>query len=86
MTLHMTVVLVVVGLLVAWLAGHLMKNGGYGVMGDVGLGVAGSLLGGALFLGLGAGPGWFVVLTLASMGALLFIVFQRVFMQATKVQ
>ena len=37
-----------VGLIAGWLAGMVMKGGGYGVIGDVVIGVVGALLGGFL--------------------------------------
>ena len=39
---------IVVGLIAGWLAGLVMKGGGYGVVGDIVLGVIGGLLGGWL--------------------------------------
>jgi uncharacterized membrane protein YeaQ/YmgE (transglycosylase-associated protein family) len=36
----------VVGLIAGWLAGMVMKGGGYGVLGDIGVGLIGALLGG----------------------------------------
>lgn len=38
----------VVGLIAGWLAGLVMKGGGYGVVGDIVVGVVGALLGGFL--------------------------------------
>jgi uncharacterized membrane protein YeaQ/YmgE (transglycosylase-associated protein family) len=40
---------IVVGLVAGWLAGLLMKGGGFGVIGDIVVGVLGALLGGFLF-------------------------------------
>jgi uncharacterized membrane protein YeaQ/YmgE (transglycosylase-associated protein family) len=37
---------IVVGLIAGWLAGMVMKGGGYGVIGDIVVGVVGGLLGG----------------------------------------
>jgi uncharacterized membrane protein YeaQ/YmgE (transglycosylase-associated protein family) len=39
---------IVVGLIAGWLAGQVMKGGGYGLIGDVIVGVVGGLLGGWL--------------------------------------
>lgn len=39
---------IVVGLIAGWLAGMVMKGGGYGVVGDIVVGVVGGLLGGFL--------------------------------------
>ena len=37
---------IVVGLIAGWLAGRVMKGGGYGLIGDILVGVIGGLLGG----------------------------------------
>ncbi len=39
---------IVVGLIAGWLAGMVMKGGGYGVVGDIIVGIIGALLGGFL--------------------------------------
>jgi len=39
---------IVVGLIAGWLAGMVMKGGGYGVIGDIIVGVVGGLIGGFL--------------------------------------
>lgn len=39
---------IVVGLIAGWLAGQVMKGGGYGIIGDIIVGVVGGLLGGWL--------------------------------------
>jgi uncharacterized membrane protein YeaQ/YmgE (transglycosylase-associated protein family) len=49
---------IVVGLIAGWLAGMVMRGGGYGVLGDIIIGVVGALLGGWIattFLHIGAG-------------------------------
>lgn len=39
---------IIVGLIAGWLAGMVMKGGGYGVVGDLIIGIIGALLGGFL--------------------------------------
>jgi uncharacterized membrane protein YeaQ/YmgE (transglycosylase-associated protein family) len=39
---------IVVGLIAGWLAGKVMRGGGYGLFGDIIVGVAGGLIGGWL--------------------------------------
>jgi len=39
---------IIVGLIAGWLAGMVMKGGGYGVMGDILTGIGGALIGGFL--------------------------------------
>jgi len=47
---------IVVGLIAGWLAGLVMKGGGYGVFVDIILGILGGILGGWLFGRLGIWP------------------------------
>src|SRR5947207_14662579 len=70
---------VVVGLLAGWLAGIVMKDGGYGLIGDMVLGLAGSVVGGWIFrtLGVSAGGGLFPTVFVAFVGAIIVIVAQR---------
>jgi uncharacterized membrane protein YeaQ/YmgE (transglycosylase-associated protein family) len=68
----------IVGLVAGWLAGVLVKGGGFGVIGDIVVGVIGAVLGGWLFSTLGASAGGGLVgsIVVATIGAvvLLFIV------------
>ena len=68
-----------IGAVAGWLAGQMMKGGGFGVVGDIIVGVIGALLGGFLFrtLGMSAGGGLLGSLIVAVIGAvvLLFLLF-----------
>lgn len=68
----------VVGLVAGWLAGVLVKGGGFGLIGDLIVGVIGAVVGGWLFstLGASAGGGLLGSIVVATIGAvvLLFIV------------
>jgi uncharacterized membrane protein YeaQ/YmgE (transglycosylase-associated protein family) len=68
----------IVGLVAGWLAGVLVKGGGFGLIGDLVVGVIGAFLGGWLFstLGASAGGGLLGSIIVATVGAvvLLFIV------------
>ncbi len=81
MNLEMFVMWVVVGLVTGWLAGFVMKSGGYGLKGDLILGLGGSILGSWLFWATGASPdaGLFVLILVAFIGAAIAIVVQRQF-------
>jgi len=70
---------VVVGLLAGWLAGFVMKGGGYGLIGDMVLGLVGSVGGGLIFgaLGVSAGGGLVPTVLVAFVGAVIVIVAQR---------
>ncbi|MEX2206919.1 MAG: GlsB/YeaQ/YmgE family stress response membrane protein [Myxococcota bacterium] len=63
-----------IGLAAGWLAGQIMKGGGFGLVGDLIVGVIGALLGGFLFgvLGLSAG-GLLGSLVMATVGAIVLI-------------
>ena len=69
---------ILIGLAAGWLAGQFMRGGGYGVVGDLLLGVVGAMVGGFLFrqLGLSAGGGLIGALIVATIGAavVLFLV------------
>jgi len=68
----------IVGLIAGWLAGLLVKGGGFGLVGDLIVGVIGAFLGGFLFsaLGISAGGGLIGSIIVATIGAvvLLFLV------------
>ena len=48
---------IIIGLVAGWLAGVVMKGGGFGVIGDIVVGVVGALIGGFLFRSMGVFPG-----------------------------
>jgi uncharacterized membrane protein YeaQ/YmgE (transglycosylase-associated protein family) len=79
MTGEFLVVAVVVGLLAGWLAGVVMERGGYGLIGDVLLGVGGSIVGGFIFRALGFAPsgGWMAMVAVGFVGAVILIYAQR---------
>lgn len=63
-----------IGLAAGWLAGQIMKGGGFGLVGDLVVGVIGALLGGFLFglLGMHAG-GLLGNLVMATIGAIVLL-------------
>jgi uncharacterized membrane protein YeaQ/YmgE (transglycosylase-associated protein family) len=69
---------ILIGLAAGWMAGQFMRGGGFGLVGDILLGVVGAMVGGFLFhqLGLSAGGGLIGALIVATIGAvvLLFLV------------
>lgn len=72
-----------IGLCAGWLAGKIMKGGGFGLIGDLIVGVIGALLGGWVFgmLGIGAG-GLLGALITATVGALLLLFLIRLIKSA----
>jgi uncharacterized membrane protein YeaQ/YmgE (transglycosylase-associated protein family) len=75
---------IIVGLIAGWLAGQVMKGGGYGVLVDIILGLLGGLLGGWLFgqLGLGAGGGMVGSIIVAFIGAVILVGITRLIKRA----
>lgn len=67
-----------IGLAAGWLAGQIMKGGGFGLLGDLIVGVIGALVGGFLFglLGITA-TGLIGSLTTATIGAIVLIALLR---------
>lgn len=67
-----------IGLVAGWLAGLIMKGGGYGLIGDLIVGVIGAFVGGFLFglLGISA-TGDLGSLITATVGAIVFIFLLR---------
>lgn len=70
---------VLVGLLAGLLAALVMKREGYGLRGDIILGLAGSIVGSWIFWALGVSPeaGMVPVAVVAFVGAAILIVAQR---------
>ena len=66
---------IVVGLIAGWLAGQVMKGGGYGVVVDIILGMLGGVVGGWVFglLGIGAGGGMLGSIIVAFVGAVILV-------------
>ena len=70
---------IVVGLIAGWLAGQVMRGGGYGILIDIVLGLVGGVIGGWLFgaLGLSAGGGVIGSVLVAFVGAVILVAISR---------
>lgn len=70
---------IIVGLIAGWLAGQVMKGGGYGVLMDILLGLVGGLVGGWLFGALGIWPGGGIIgaIVVAFVGAVVLVALTR---------
>jgi uncharacterized membrane protein YeaQ/YmgE (transglycosylase-associated protein family) len=75
---------IIVGLIAGWLAGVVMKGGGYGIIVDILLGIVGGLLGPWIFgrLGIGAGSGIIGSIIVAFIGAVILVALTRVLKRA----
>jgi uncharacterized membrane protein YeaQ/YmgE (transglycosylase-associated protein family) len=72
---------IVIGVIAGWLTGKLMKGGGYGLWGDLLLGLIGSIVGGwlsSILLGVDLTSGFnLTTLVVSVIGAVLVVVIYR---------
>jgi len=75
---------IVVGLIAGWLAGQVMKGGGYGMVADIILGLLGGVLGGWIFekLGVSTGDGMVGSIIVAFIGAVILVGITRLLKRA----
>jgi uncharacterized membrane protein YeaQ/YmgE (transglycosylase-associated protein family) len=68
----------VVGLIAGWLAGLLMRGGGYGILGDIVVGLIGAVVGGFIVSLLVTGPvGFWGSIVVSFIGACILIAIVR---------
>lgn len=83
MSLESLIWFLLIGLIAGWLAGKVMRGGGYGVVGDMIIGVIGALIGGWLFGKLGIATGGLLgAIITAFVGACLLIFLLRILKRA----
>jgi uncharacterized membrane protein YeaQ/YmgE (transglycosylase-associated protein family) len=69
---------ILIGIIAGWLAGQIMKGGGYGLLVDLLLGIIGAVIGGWVFRQLGIAAGGLIgSLITATVGAVIFIAILR---------
>jgi uncharacterized membrane protein YeaQ/YmgE (transglycosylase-associated protein family) len=75
---------IVVGLIAGWLAGQVMKGGGYGALVDIILGILGGVVGGWVFGMLGVWPGGGLIgsIIVAFVGAVILVGITRLIKRA----
>ena len=75
---------IIVGLIAGWLAGQVMKGGGYGVLVDIILGLLGGIVGGWLFgvLGIWSGGGIIGSIIVSFIGAVVLVAITRMLKRA----
>ena len=69
-------VILLVGLVAGWLAGKIVAGGGFGVIGDIAIGIVGALIGSWLMphLGIRMGSGIVSAIIVATIGSVLLLV------------
>jgi uncharacterized membrane protein YeaQ/YmgE (transglycosylase-associated protein family) len=83
MDLTSLIVFLAIGAVAGWLAGALVKGGGFGLVGDIIVGIIGAVIGGWLFGALGIGvAGLLGAIVTATIGAILLLVIVRAIKRA----
>ena len=77
-------VCLLVGIVAGWLAGKLVRGGGFGLIGDLVVGVIGAFVGGFLFnsLGVSSGGGLLGSIVVATVGAVVLLMLIRLIKRA----
>jgi uncharacterized membrane protein YeaQ/YmgE (transglycosylase-associated protein family) len=83
MDLTSLLIFLAIGAVAGWLAGVLMKGGGFGLLGDIVVGIIGAFIGGFLFglLGIEAG-GLIGAIITATVGAVVLLFLVRLIKKA----
>ena len=77
------IIFLLIGAVAGWLAGLIMKGGGFGLVGDIVVGVIGSFIGGWLFSLLGIAAGGLIGAIIAAVvGAIILIAILRLIKRA----
>jgi uncharacterized membrane protein YeaQ/YmgE (transglycosylase-associated protein family) len=84
MASHDILAWLVIGAVAGWLAGQLMKGGGFGLLVDIIVGIVGAFVGGwvAGLLGISIGGGWIASIITATIGAVILIFLMRLIKRA----
>lgn len=74
-TLVSIIVWLIIGAIAGWLAGVVMKGGGFGLVGDIIVGIVGAVIAGFLFptLGISLGGGIIGAIIAAAIGAIILL-------------
>jgi uncharacterized membrane protein YeaQ/YmgE (transglycosylase-associated protein family) len=81
---HGLIAWLIIGAIAGWLAGTFVKGGGFGLIGDIIVGIVGAFVGGWLAgaLHIGIGGGWISAIITATIGAVVFLLILRLFRRA----
>jgi len=81
---HGLIAWLIIGAVAGWLAGSFVKGGGFGLIGDIIVGIIGAFVGGWLAgaLHIGIGGGWISAIVTATLGAVVFLLVLRLFRRA----
>ena len=76
---HSIIAWIVIGAVAGWLAGVLVRGGGFGLLGDIVVGIIGAFIGGWLagVLHIHVGSGWISTIITAAVGAAILLLVLR---------
>jgi len=76
---HSLIAWLIIGAVAGWLAGTFVKGGGFGLIGDIVVGIIGAFVGGWLagVLHIHLGSGWISSILTAAVGAALLLIILR---------
>jgi uncharacterized membrane protein YeaQ/YmgE (transglycosylase-associated protein family) len=79
MSLETLLIILIIGAIAGWLAGLVMKGRGFGLIGDIVLGIIGAFVGSWVLgrLGVSLGAGYVGVILTAMIGAIIVLVIVR---------
>jgi uncharacterized membrane protein YeaQ/YmgE (transglycosylase-associated protein family) len=80
MSAESLLVILLIGAIAGWLAGQIVQGTGFGLIGDIAIGIVGALIASVLFprLGLHLGAGILSEIIAATIGAVLLLLIVRV--------
>ncbi|WP_050462054.1 GlsB/YeaQ/YmgE family stress response membrane protein [Herbaspirillum autotrophicum] len=81
---HGIIAWLVIGAIAGWLAGILVKGGGFGLLVDILVGIVGAFIGGWLagLFGIGVGGGMAASIVTATIGAVVLLLLLRIIKRA----
>lgn len=81
---HGLIAWLIIGAVAGWLAGTFVKGGGFGLLGDIVVGIIGAFIGGWLagVLHISVGSGWISSILVAAVGAALLLLILRLVRRA----
>jgi uncharacterized membrane protein YeaQ/YmgE (transglycosylase-associated protein family) len=81
---HGLIAWLIIGAVAGWLAGTFVKGGGFGLLGDIVVGIIGAFIGGWLagVLHISVGSGWISSILIAAVGAALLLLILRLVRRA----
>jgi uncharacterized membrane protein YeaQ/YmgE (transglycosylase-associated protein family) len=84
MSSHNLIAWLIIGAIAGWLAGTFVKGGGFGLVGDIIVGIIGAFIGGWLagVLHIHVGTGWISEILVAAAGAAVLLLILRLVRRA----